>query len=156
MPMIRMVLAEDIALVREGISHMIEVEEELDLVGVASDLPERLALVVAHEPDVVVTDIRMPPTGTDEGIQVASWIRKNPPTMGVVVLSQYTAPTYALALLEAGSTDRAHLLKKRVAGKVALFHHKPDRPDNALDEIEKRFTLEKDLVVASESMVLEL
>ena len=64
MPMIRVVMAEDNALLREGISHMIEVEEELDLVGVASDLPELLALVVEHEPDVVVTDIRMPPTGT--------------------------------------------------------------------------------------------
>ena len=120
MPTIRVVLAEDNALLREGISHMIEVEEELDLVGVASDLPELLALVVEHEPDVVVTDIRMPPTGTDEGIQAASWIRANRPTMGVVVLSQYTAPAYALALLEDGSAGRAYLLKERVAGANEL------------------------------------
>ncbi len=120
MPTIRVVLAEDNALLREGISHMIDVEEELDLVGVAADLPELLALVVEHEPDVVVTDIRMPPTGTDEGIQAASWIRENRPTMGVVVLSQYTAPAYALALLEDGSAGRAYLLKERVAGAHEL------------------------------------
>ncbi|HVA52268.1 MAG TPA: response regulator transcription factor [Acidimicrobiales bacterium] len=120
MPTIRVVLAEDNALLREGIAHMIEVEEELDLVGVATDLPELLALVVEHEPDVVVTDIRMPPTGTDEGIQAASWIRENRPSMGVVVLSQYTAPAYALALLEEGSSGRAYLLKERVAGANEL------------------------------------
>jgi DNA-binding NarL/FixJ family response regulator len=73
-----------------------------------------------HEIDVVVTDIRMPPTGTDEGIQAASWLRLNQPTVGVVVLSQYTAPAYALALLEEGSAGRAYLLKEHVAGAHEL------------------------------------
>jgi DNA-binding NarL/FixJ family response regulator len=114
------VLAEDNTLLREGISRLIESDEELDLVGVASNLPELLALVVEHEPDVVVTDIRMPPTGTDEGIQAASWLREHQPTVGVVVLSQYTAPAYALALLEEGSAGRAYLLKERVAGANEL------------------------------------
>jgi DNA-binding NarL/FixJ family response regulator len=91
------VLAEDNTLLREGISRMIDADVELELVGVASNLPELLTLVVEHEPDVVVTDIRMPPTGTDEGIQAAAWLREHQPKVGVVVLSQYTAPAYALA-----------------------------------------------------------
>jgi len=66
-------------------------------------------------PDVVITDIRMPPTGTDEGIQAAAWLHENHPEVGVVVLSQYTAPAYAMALLEHGSAGRAYLLKERVA-----------------------------------------
>jgi len=69
---------------------------------------------------VVVTDIRMPPSGTDEGIQAARWLRENRPDVGVVVLSQYTAPSYALALLEDGSAGRAYLLKERVAGADEL------------------------------------
>lgn len=113
-------LAEDNTLLREGLSRMIEGDEEFELVGVASNLPELLALVGEHEIDVVVTDIRMPPTGTDEGIQAASWLRLNQPTVGVVVLSQYTAPAYALALLEEGSAGRAYLLKEHVAGAHEL------------------------------------
>ena len=115
-----MVLAEDNTLLREGISRLIEGDGDLELVGVASNLPELLALVVEHEPDVVVTDIRMPPTGTDEGIQAASWLREHQPKVGVVVLSQYTAPAYALELLEDGSAGRAYLLKERVAGANEL------------------------------------
>lgn len=115
-----MVLAEDNTLLREGISRLIESDQELELVGVASNLPELLALVEKEEPDVVVTDIRMPPTGTDEGIQAASWLREHQPKVGVVVLSQYTAPAYALALLEEGSSGRAYLLKEQVAGANEL------------------------------------
>jgi DNA-binding NarL/FixJ family response regulator len=69
---------------------------------------------------VVITDIRMPPTGTDEGIRAAAWLREHRPSVGVVVLSQYTAPAYALALLEYGSAGRAYLLKERVAGMHEL------------------------------------
>lgn len=115
-----MVLAEDNTLLREGISRLIEAGDELELVGVASDLPGLLAMVEEHEPDVVVTDIRMPPTGTDEGIKAAAWLREHRPEIGVVVLSQYTAPAYALALLEEGSAGRAYLLKERVAGANEL------------------------------------
>jgi len=79
-----------------------------------------LELITEHRPDVVVTDIRMPPTGTDEGIQAAAWLRENQPNVGVVVLSQYTAPAYALALLQEGSAGRAYLLKERVAGANEL------------------------------------
>lgn len=111
---IRVALAEDHALLREGISRLVAANEDFELVGVASDLPQLLAVVGGQLPDVVVTDIRMPPTGTDEGIQAAAWIRQNHPATGVVVLSQYTAPGYAVALLEHGSSGRAYLLKERV------------------------------------------
>ena len=117
---IRVILAEDNTLLREGISRLIESDGDLELVGVASTLPELLALVDQHEPDVVVTDIRMPPTGTNEGIQAASWLREHQPKVGVVVLSQYSAPAYALELLEEGSAGRAYLLKERVAGANEL------------------------------------
>ena len=119
---IRVVLAEDNALLREGIARLIDEDEEFELVGVAADYPELLALIASIEPDVVVTDIRMPPTGTDEGIRAASWLREHHPRVGVVVLSQYTSPAYALALLEEGSAGRAYLLKERVAGANDLSH----------------------------------
>jgi DNA-binding NarL/FixJ family response regulator len=107
-------LAEDNVLLREGMSRLVAANEDFELAGVAGDLPQLLALVKAREPDVVVTDIRMPPTGTDEGIRAAAWLREHFPRTGVVVLSQYVAPGYALALLEHGSAGRAYLLKERV------------------------------------------
>lgn len=117
---IRVVLAEDNALLREGISRLISSDDEFELVGVGSDYPQLIELIESHDPDVVVTDIRMPPTGTDEGIRAAAWLRENRPKVGVVVLSQYTAPAYALALLEEGSAGRAYLLKEHVAGVSEL------------------------------------
>src|SRR5690348_12189353 len=112
---IRVALAEDNVLLREGVSRLVSANEEFELVGTASDLPQLLALVREQLPDVVITDIRMPPTGTNEGIQAAAWLHENHPGTGVVVLSQYTAPAYAVALLEHGSAGRAYLLKERVA-----------------------------------------
>jgi DNA-binding NarL/FixJ family response regulator len=120
MDTIRIVLAEDNVLLREGISRLIGAREDFELVGVAADLPQLLAQVEQHVPDVVVTDIRMPPTGKDEGIQAAAWLRTHRPDIGVVILSQYTNPEYALALLEGGSAGRAYLLKERVAGAREL------------------------------------
>ena len=111
---VRVALAEDNVLLREGISRLVAANADFELAGVAADLPQLLALVREQAPDVVVTDIRMPPTGTDEGIQAASWLREHFPKTGVVVLSQYVAPGYALALLEHGSAGRAYLLKERV------------------------------------------
>jgi DNA-binding NarL/FixJ family response regulator len=116
MTRIRVVLAEDHVLLREGISRLVAAHQDLELAGTAGDLPSLLALVEAERPDVVVTDIRMPPTGTDEGIQAAAWLRQHQPSAGVVVLSQYAAPGYALALLEHGSAGRAYLLKERIGG----------------------------------------
>jgi DNA-binding NarL/FixJ family response regulator len=115
MATIRVALAEDNVLLREGISRLVGASDDFELVGVASDLPQLLTVIAEQAPDVVVTDIRMPPTGTDEGIQAAAWLREHHPGVGVVVLSQYTAPSYAMALLEHGSSGRAYLLKERVA-----------------------------------------
>jgi len=114
MSTVKVVLAEDNVLLREGMSRLVAANEDFELAGVAGDLPQLLALVKEREPDVVVTDIRMPPTGTDEGIKAAAWLREHFPRTGVVVLSQYVAPGYALALLEHGSAGRAYLLKERV------------------------------------------
>lgn len=119
-PAIRVALAEDHALVRDGLTRLVEAEDDLELVGVASDLPDLLVLVEKEQPDVVVTDIRMPPTRVDEGIQAAAWLRVNRPATGVVVLSQYATPDLALALLGDGSAGRAYLLKERVAGAAEL------------------------------------
>ena len=119
---VRVALAEDNVLLREGISRLVAANEDFDLVGVAADLPQLLALAQEQQPDVVVTDIRMPPTGTDEGIVAAAWLREHLPKTGVVVLSQYVAPQYALALLEQGSAGRAYLLKERVASVDELAH----------------------------------
>jgi DNA-binding NarL/FixJ family response regulator len=112
---IRVVLAEDNTLLREGIAQLLERADDIELVGAAADRPELEALVAASSPHVVVTDIRMPPTGTDEGIQIAAALRSTHPGMGVVVLSQYAEPAYALALLDGGSEGRAYLLKERVS-----------------------------------------
>jgi len=114
MATIRVVLAEDNVLLREGVSRIISANGDFDLVGTAPDLPQLLTLVRDRRPHVVITDIRMPPTGTDEGIQAATWLREHDPGVGVVVLSQYTGSAYALALLEHGSAGRAYLLKERV------------------------------------------
>jgi len=112
---IRVALAEDNVLLREGVSRLVSASAEFEMAGTASDLPQLLALVREQQPDVVITDIRMPPTGTNEGIQAAAWLREHYPMVGVVVLSQFTAPAYAMALLEHGSAGRAYLVKDRVA-----------------------------------------
>jgi len=112
---VRVVLAEDNYLVREGVKTLVETEPDLEVVGVCEDYDSLLAAVEAESPDVVVTDIRMPPTGTDEGIRAAEVLRAEHPDMGVVVLSQYSEPAYALAFLDGGSRGRAYLLKERVS-----------------------------------------
>ena len=111
---IRLVLADDQYLVREGLRRLLETQEDLEVAAVCDDLDSLLAAVDAERPDVVVTDIRMPPASTDEGIQAAARLRETNPDVGVVVLSQYATPRYVLALLESGSEGRAYLLKERV------------------------------------------
>ena len=110
----RLVLAEDHLLVREGVLRLLEARPDLEVVAVCGDLESLLAAADTERPDVVVTDIRMPPGETDEGIQAAARLRETNPEVGVVVLSQYASPSYVLALLEGGSTRRAYLLKERV------------------------------------------
>ncbi len=111
----RIVIAEDNYLVREGVIRLLETQGELEVVGACGDLDSLLELVERELPDVVLTDIRMPPTGTDEGVRAANALRERHPGIGVVMLSQYSEPAYALALLEHGSSGRAYLLKERVS-----------------------------------------
>ena len=111
---IRVVLAEDHYLVREGIRRLLETRPDLEVAAACEDLESLLAAVDSERPDVVVTDVRMPPGQADEGIQAAQRLRQTNPDVGVVVLSQYANPSYVLALLEGGSARRAYLLKERV------------------------------------------
>lgn len=119
---LRIVVADDHVLVREGLLRLIEAQPDLAVVGVADDYDSLLAIVRDMKPDVVVTDIRMPPSGTDEGIRAAVELRTAAPEVGVVVLSQFASPGYALSLLEGGSQRRAYLLKERVGDGGQLVH----------------------------------
>jgi DNA-binding NarL/FixJ family response regulator len=117
---IRLVLADDNLLVREGLEQVLTAQEGIDVVASCTDLPSLLDAVEAERPDVVLTDIRMPPSRSDEGIQAATVLRESDPSVGVVVLSQYAEPSYALALLESGSDGRGYLLKERVHDAAQL------------------------------------
>ena len=108
-------MAEDSYLVREAVTRLLGTQPDVEVVGACADLDSLFALVESTRPDVVLTDIRMPPSGTDEGIRAAARLRDTHPETGVVVLSQYVEPAYALALLESGSERRAYLLKERVS-----------------------------------------
>jgi DNA-binding NarL/FixJ family response regulator len=112
---IRVIVAEDSLLVREGIAKLLGADDDFEVGALVDDLPSLLDAVEADPPDVVLTDIRMPPTGTDEGVQAATMLRESHPDLGVVVLSQYAEPAYALALLDGGSERRAYLLKERIS-----------------------------------------
>jgi DNA-binding NarL/FixJ family response regulator len=112
---VRVVVAEDSLLVREGIVKILATQPDIDIVALCVDLPELLAAVEEHRPDAVLTDIRMPPDNSDEGIVAASLLRERHPGVGVVVLSQYIEPSYALQLFDAGSQGRAYLLKERLS-----------------------------------------
>ena len=111
---IRLVLADDHLIVREGVQRLLDSQPDIEVVAACDDLDSLLAAVEAERPDVVVTVIRMPPDNADEGIQAAKRLRETHPEIGVVVLSQYATPSYALALLESGSAGRSYLLKERV------------------------------------------
>lgn len=112
---LRVLVAEDSLLMREGIVSVLNLYDDLEIVGTCADYDSLIAEVDAQLPDAVITDIRMPPTQTDEGIRAANVIRDRHPTIGVVVLSQYVEPRYALSLFEQGTGGRAYLLKERVA-----------------------------------------
>jgi DNA-binding NarL/FixJ family response regulator len=119
---IRVVIAEDAFLAREAIEQVLADAPEVEVVAVCEDRYSLLEAIEDHHPDAVVTDIRMPPSGTDEGIQVAQAIRESHPDIGVVILSQFVEPAYALALLDAGSSGRAYLLKDRIHDGDQLIH----------------------------------
>ena len=110
----RVVIAEDDLLAREGVQQLIAGLDGMDVVDAVGDLPAVEAAIERLKPDIVVTDIRLPPTLTDEGLRLASMLREHHPEVGVVVLTQHAEPEYARRLLEAGGSGRAYLLKERV------------------------------------------
>jgi len=117
---IRVVLCDDSFLAREGIARVLESIEDVELVASCVELDELRAAVEREKPDVVLTDIRMPPTNTDEGIRFALELRSSHPAVGVVVLSQHADPSYAMALFSDGSERRGYLLKERVKDEDEL------------------------------------
>ncbi len=112
---VRVVVAEDSYLVREALAGLLSADPRVRVVGMAADYDSAVGLVGELRPGVVVTDVRMPPSQTDEGVRLAAALRASHPQTGVVVLSQYADPSYAIALVEAGSRGRGYLLKERVA-----------------------------------------
>jgi DNA-binding NarL/FixJ family response regulator len=117
---LRVALAEDSYIVREGLEQLLGNDDEIEVLASCADMPSLLAAVEADPPDVVLTDIRMPPDGEDAGIQIASRLRETNPEIGVVVLSQYSEPGFVLRLLDSGSEGRAYLLKERIADRSEL------------------------------------
>ena len=132
---LRVVLADDNYLVREGITALLAEVEEIELVESVGDPQSLLKSVREHQPDAVLTDIRMPPTHTTEGIDAAKQIRAEHPSIGVVVLSQYVEEEYALALLSDGVAGLGYLLKERVSDVTELVRALDDvaRGGSALD-----------------------
>jgi DNA-binding NarL/FixJ family response regulator len=132
---IAIALADDSLIVREGVAQILAGEPEMQVVVSCGDLPSLLAAVEAEPPDVVVTDIRMPPDNSDEGIQVANRLRAASPETGVVALSQFAEPEYALALLAEGAERRGYLLKDRVseAGEIPAAIREVARGGSVVD-----------------------
>jgi DNA-binding NarL/FixJ family response regulator len=118
---LRVVVADDSYLVREALGYLLDTDPRVDLVARCQDGQELQAAVEAELPDVVVTDIRMPPSGDEEGIAFANRLRETHPQIGVVVVSQYADPRYGLALLDRGSERRAYLLKDRLREREHLI-----------------------------------
>jgi DNA-binding NarL/FixJ family response regulator len=118
--MIRVALAEDNLLVREGLVQILAATPDFDVVAACEDAAELAVAIDAQHPDVVLTDIRMPPSHTDEGIRLAADFRDSHPDIGFLVLSHYDDPSYALRLFEKGSDGRGYLLKERVHDRAQL------------------------------------
>ena len=118
---IRVVLGEDSLIVREGVRQLLAIDPDVEIVAAVADADSLRDACDRHQPDVVLTDIRMPPTNTDEGIRLAGELRDRHPSIGVVVLSQFADPLYALDLLDRGSDGRAYLLKERVHNRAELM-----------------------------------
>jgi DNA-binding NarL/FixJ family response regulator len=119
---IRVVVAEDSYVIREFLTTTLTAAANVELVAVCTNGKELQTAINTWEPDVVLTDIRMPPSGADEGVRIAASLRDTHPDVGVVVLSQYAEPAYALSLLEQGTGGRAYLLKERIRDKEQLLH----------------------------------
>jgi DNA-binding NarL/FixJ family response regulator len=117
---VRLALGEDSLIVREGLRRLLGSDPSMEIVAAVGDYASLMEVCERERPDVVLADIRMPPTQTDEGIRLASELRDTHPEMGVVILSQFADPIYALALLDRGSDRRAYLLKERVHNRAEL------------------------------------
>ena len=118
---VRVGVADDSFLIREALTRLLGDSDEIELVAVCADGEELAAAVDTCQPDVVLVDIRMPPTMTDEGIRLAAQLRRTHPEIGVIAMSAHSDPTYALALLEGGSERRAYLLKDRLHSRAQLL-----------------------------------
>ncbi|MGA9489651.1 MAG: response regulator transcription factor [Mycobacterium sp.] len=112
---ISVVIAEDNLLVRDSVHRALSTDADVTVVGVAEDYDSTVELIEQHRPTLLFTDVRMPPTSTDEGIRLARWMRTAHPDIGVIVLSQYADPHYATGLLDGGTAARGYLLKERVS-----------------------------------------
>ena len=119
-PAIRVALADDNLLIREALDHVLAAADGVEVVAACRDRDGLLAAVEATRPDVVVTDIRMPPSDSDEGLQIAQTLWRSHPEIGVVLLSQYIEARYGIALLDHGSDRRAYLLKERIQHRGQL------------------------------------
>jgi DNA-binding NarL/FixJ family response regulator len=118
---IRVVVAEDSFLVREGVEQLLASSASVEVVASCGDVDSLFEAIERERPDLVLADIRMPPTRTDEGIRVASRLRETHPEVGVIILSQYSEPAYVLELLELGSNGRGYLLKERLHTRGELI-----------------------------------
>ena len=118
---IKVALADDSLLMREALDNLLGAADDVEVVASCGDRDSLLAAIEAEPPDVVVTDIRMPPTDSDEGLQVADALRREHPEIGVVLLSQFADPQYGIALLDHGSARRAYLLKEHIQYRGQLL-----------------------------------
>jgi DNA-binding NarL/FixJ family response regulator len=118
---IGVILADDSFLVRDSLAQIVASQPDFDLLAVCADADELRSSLADHAPDVVITDIRMPPSGSEEGIHIAHSMRTSHPGVGVIVLSQYAEPTYALALLDDGAAGRSYLLKQHLHDRGELL-----------------------------------
>ena len=118
---VRVGVADDSFLIREALTRLLGDIDEVELVAVCADGEELAAAMDAQHPDVVLVDIRMPPTMTDEGIRLATRLRTTHPRVGVIVMSAYADPAYALALLQSGSEGRGYILKDRLHSRSQLL-----------------------------------
>lgn len=134
---VSVVIAEDSLLVRDSVSRALSSDPQLTVVGEAEDYDSAVDLVAEKQPTILLTDIRMPPTSTDEGIRLAHWVREAHPEMGVIVLSNYAEPRYAAGLLAGGTAGRGYLLKERVSQFAELHDavHQVARGGTVLDPL---------------------
>jgi DNA-binding NarL/FixJ family response regulator len=138
---VRIVVAEDSMLVREGVQRILELEPRFEVVGAYNDYDSARAAVMSDPPDVLLTDLRMPPSQRNEGIALAQELRDVHPSVGVIVLSMYADPQYVVALFEGGPARRGYLLKERLGDRERLV--------DAIDEVARGGSVVDPEVVAA-------